>query len=258
MAHLDSLVAGDAIRYTEFLRETGGKTRQISNPEGRLKKIQSRIANHLSRIQPEAYLFCPAKGRNYIANARYHSRSRMIRSLDIRKYFASTSEEDVYYFFRNVMLCSKCVAHALARITTYNGRLPLGSPLSPILAHYAHYDVWESVNAVCMANGVKLSIYADDVTVSGHYVPEKLFWEIKKLIFSSGLRYHKERLAIERPAKITGVIISGEKMTATNGQLKRLYEARKGLSADNPFKGKVESLRSHAGLKANLDQIHVA
>lgn len=187
-----------AIRYNEFSRQTGGKTRQISEPEPRLKKLQSRIAKHLSCIQPEAYLFCPAKGRNYIDNARFHSGSRMIRSLDIRKYFPSTTEENVYHFFRSVMLCGKNIAHALAKIATHNGRLPLGSPLSPILAHYTHYDVWEGISSICVSNGLKLSIYADDVTVSGHYVSERLFWEIKKIIFSSGLRYHKERLAIDR------------------------------------------------------------
>lgn len=213
-------------REFEVAKKAGGK-RGVEEPGNGLKAIQGRIAAKLCNIEPPDYLFCPVKKRCYVSNAAQHRGNRVVRCLDIRKYFPSTSFERVLWFFRSVMQCSEDVAWHLARIATYKGHLPTGSPLSPIMAYYAHYDVWEAINAICKAQGYTLTVYIDDVTISGRNVSAAVVWSIKKAIHGAGLRYHKEKTYIDRPAEITGVIVHGDKMTVPNRQLQKLDKARR-------------------------------
>lgn len=232
--------------YKEFdvSKKSGGK-RGVESPASGLKEVQRRIAAKLSRIEPPDYLFCPVKGRCYVRNAARHRGQRVVRCLDVRKYFPSTSFERVFWFFRRIMLCNEDVAWLLSRIATFKGHLPTGSPLSPILSYFAHYDVWEEVAAICKENNYTLTVYIDDVTISGEHISAREIWKIKNAIHRSGLRYHKEKTYIDCPAEITGVIVYGEKVLVPNRQHKKLYEA----------KGDLLKASGHVDRKTHRDRI---
>jgi hypothetical protein len=137
LAELRRLRHSDTL-YTEFdIPKKSGGARHVENPRRPLKLAQARIARLLSRIVPPDYLFCPVKGRSYVTNAAQHRDNRIVRCLDIRKYFPSTPAYRVYWFFRNIMRCDADVAETLMRLATYQGHLPTGSPLSPIMAYFA-------------------------------------------------------------------------------------------------------------------------
>lgn len=208
-------------------KKNGKGIRHIENPRRDLKHVQARIARLLSRIEPPDFLFCPVKGRSYVDNAARHRDQRVVRCLDIKSYFQASTARRVNWFFREVMQCSTDVAHILTRLATFNGHLPTGSPLSPIMAFYAHWDMWHAVHAVTAAHGLRLSVYIDDLTLSGGRVPDRVVWTIKKIIYRAGLEYHKEKHFIDRPAEITGVIVNGgQTMLPHRGHLKR-KEARR-------------------------------
>jgi retron-type reverse transcriptase len=212
----------------EIPKKSGG-TRLIENPRRDLKQVQARLARLLSRIAPPDYLFCPVKGRSYVSNAARHLNHRVVRTLDIKKYFPSTPRRRIYKFFLEIMHCNPDVADAIADLATYKGHLPTGSPLSPIMAFYAYYDVWEKVYQIVSTAGATNSLYIDDLTVSGEKVPDWLIWKIKKVIHRSGLRYHKEKTFRDRPAEITGVIVRDGTLVPPNRQLLKKYRARTGL-----------------------------
>lgn len=220
--------ADELYREFETPKKSGGK-RGVESPSDGLKTVQGKIATKLSRIEPPDYLFCPVKGRCYVRNAARHMGQRVVRCLDVRKYFPSTSFERVLWFFRSIMLCDEDIAWHLAKIATYRGHLPTGSPLSPIMAYFAHYDVWEAINVICKEQSYTLTIYIDDVTISGERVSAKVVWSIKNAIHRSGLRYHKEKVYIDRPAEITGIIINGNYMLVPNRQHQKLHKAKKDL-----------------------------
>ncbi|WP_375379615.1 reverse transcriptase domain-containing protein [Bradyrhizobium japonicum] len=117
----------------------------------------------------------------------------------------------VYWFFRTILKCEADVADTLTRLSTYRKRLPTGSPLSPFLAYFAYSDTWEKVASVARTHGLTLTVYVDDVTLSGRRVPRKIVWEIQKVIHASGLRYHKEKTYFDRAAEITGVIVDRDR-----------------------------------------------
>lgn len=109
--------------------------------------------------------------------------------------------------------------------------LPTGSPLSPILSYFAFYEVWNAIARLARERGLILTVYIDDVTVSGTHVRAKDIWEIKRLIHACGLRYHKEKAYVDRPSEITGVIVTASTLRTPNRQHRKLHLARRALIA---------------------------
>ncbi len=230
----------------------------MENPRRELKLVQARIARLLGRITPPDYLFCPVKGRCYVTNAAQHRGQRVVHCLDIRKYFPSTPSRRVYWFFRNIMNCEMDIAAILTRLATYQGHLPTGSPLSPIMAFYAHYDVWEAIASHCKAHGYRLTVYIDDVTISGTALSPTVLWEIKRVIHGAGLRYHKEKRFVDRPSEITGVIVKGDQLVAPNRQLKKLYELQRDLKMPSTPNVKNKLRERLTGIRGQIAQIGAA
>lgn len=219
-------------RYHKFMKpKKNGDLREINAPIAPLKAVQSRIADLLSRIDPPDYLFAPVAGRSYVGNAAAHIGARSLRLLDIENFFPSCTINKAIWFFHKRMECSPDVAAILANIVTHEGVLPQGSPCSPILAYYCYVDMWTEIADLVSAAACRLSVYADDLTISGQMVPEAMVWSIKKTMFRHGHRYakHKERSKRDRPAEITGVILRREGVVVPNRQLKKLAEVQQEL-----------------------------
>ena len=174
------------------------------------------------------FLFSPVKGRSYVENAAHHKEAKAFWLLDVADYFPSCSANNVARFFHRELECSRDVTAVLVHVVTLGGCLPQGSPCSPILAYYSNSHIWLAVEKLVRAKGCNLSLYADDITISGDVVPKALIWEIKKLIFSNGLRLKdaKEVSLINAPADITGVIVKDGATHLPNRQLKRLAELK--------------------------------
>jgi retron-type reverse transcriptase len=244
--------------YKEFeIRKKNGEMRPVQNPERHLKVVQGRLAKILARIAPPDYLYCPVKGRCYVSNAGQHRGNRDVRCLDIRRYFPSTSSRRVYWFFRSVMGCEKDIAATLACLATYKGCLPTGSRLSPIMAYYSYIDTWDEIARICKEKGYRLTVYIDDVTISGQSVDSDDIWRIKQVIHRSGLRYHKEKAYTDRPPEITGVIVDGERLIVPNRQIAKLAKARKSLSSTTDPEELKKLHDKISGLRGQMAQVAI-
>lgn len=240
-----------------------GKDRKIEEPKHRLKQIQKRISNLLHRVEKPDYSFCPAKGKSYIGNALAHAHSIEVRTLDIKSYYQSTSFKKVYQFFLNQMQCPPDIAHLLTGITTFKNHLPTGGPASDLLAYYAHINMWENIYELVSQYNCCMTLYNDDLTVSGKKIPKGLMWEIKKEIHRYKLEYHKEKHYYNKPSEITGVILSNSQAKAPNRRHLKIHELRKQISIEEApdarkqlekrLKGSIEEAKQIQ--LANLDQI---
>jgi hypothetical protein len=170
-------------------------------------KVQKRIASLLMQIEPPSYLYCPVRGRSQFQNATVHSGARAVVTLDIRSFFASTNESRAIWFFRTYLGCSIDIAVILTKLVCFEGHLPTGAPTSPILAHYIYRDMWDAIDQACRQANVKLSVWIDDITMSGARVPGELIWQVKRELSRYALRYHKPRTTLSKPARVTGVIL---------------------------------------------------
>jgi hypothetical protein len=209
--------------------------RPIDIPIPQLKAYQSRIAALLGRILPPNYLFSPVKGRSYVDNALQHKSSRAFWMLDIANYFPSCTANNVAWFFNKVMKCPKDITELLVRLTTLNGSLPQGSPCSPILAYYSNMNMWDDIHRLAKNSGCIVSVYADDITLSSsQFVSKKAVWAIKSRIKRQGLlvKQEKETSVIDRPARITGVIINDHRSLLPNKQHKELAALRRSFAIE--------------------------
>ena len=233
-----------------------GKVRIIESPYPRLKRVQARLAGLLAVIAPPDFLMCPVKGRSYVSNARLHAGARQTITLDVSAYFQSTTWKRVYWFFNKRLEMSSDVAWTLASLATIDGHLPTGSPLSPILAYYAHENVWLSVARQARDSGCKFTLYMDDLTLSGDVVPDGVVWAIKQKIHTSGLRLNnrKER-RYGNEAVVTGIAVTKSGIRPTKASNLKLKRMRDEVAATNDVAAKGKLQRSLRGLEAQHRQI---
>jgi hypothetical protein len=233
-AGLDALLAMER-PYSEGMRDItrNGKTkpRFIQEPRGDLRPIHAYVGKALSRIEPPDFLFCPVKRRSYVTNAAQHVGAKEVRTLDIKNYFPSTPRHRVDWFFRTVMRCSPDVASVLAQLLTANGWLATGSTVSPILSFFAFYDMWQAIARIAKEEGLVLTVYMDDITLSGDVVPERVVWEVRKQIHNRSLEAHKERRHTCGLGEVTGALINRGRLAVPNRQLKKAYDTRVALAA---------------------------
>lgn len=255
LAQLSALAMGDCL-YTEFdiPKKYSLGSRHVENPQRPLKLVQARLARLLARIEPPDFLFCPVKGRCYVSNAAAHRNNRMIQCLDIKAFFPSTPQRRVFWFYHQIMKCERDIAGLLAKLACFQGHLPTGSPLSPIIAYFAYYDLWESIDQFCKKRGFTFTVYVDDVTISGAKVPRSAIWEVRQMIRKAGLHYHKEKTFVDGAAEITGVIVGDGQLCAPFRQHKKMREARLLLSSAVEEDRAAHTARM-AGIRGQIKQI---
>lgn len=244
--------------YTEFARaKADGSHRQIAAPRHDLKRIQSRVAELLLRIETPRYLFAPARGRSHIDNAAAHRGATSFRLLDVQDFFPSCSSRKVAWFFRSILKCSPDVTAILVWLTTHKGSLPQGSPASSPLAFQAYRDMWDEIASLAESDGNQLGVYADDITLSGPKVRGSLVYAVKERLKHHGHSYKKEKEVslINSPAAITGVVVSGEHLLVPNAQQRKQWELRRKLSSAKGNRERKKLLASLAGRAAQSDQI---
>jgi hypothetical protein len=217
-------------RMKEITRNGKTKTRLIQEPRGQLRVVHTVVKKILSRIEPPGFLFCPVKRRSYVTNAAAHIHAREIRTLDIGNYFQSTPSTRVYWFFGKIMHCQPDVAAILAKLLTVDGHLATGSTVSPILSFYAFYDMWIEIAHIAKVAGCVLTVYMDDITISGDQVLERVMWAVKKCVAKRDLSYHKDRRYTAGFAEVTGVIIKDGCLVVPHRQRKRAYEVRNAIT----------------------------
>ena len=245
-------------RSIELYRGTTKKIREIQEPRGALRSIHARVAVLLSRIEPPDFLFCPVKRRSYVSNAAHHVGAKQVRTLDIKTYFPATLEHRVFWFFNHILKCERDIASILGRLLTVNGHLATGSPVSPILSFFAFYDMWNEISRLTLENRCKLSVYIDDITISGNVIPYWLLWEIKKQIHARGLVYHKERNFFNGVAEITGVIVDEEGLSLPNRQHQKSHLLRKKLYQETNEENRINISLSLKGLETQRKQVENA
>lgn len=233
--------------------EQAGNYRPIDIPVDALKRLQTRIGYLLALIEPPSFLCSPVKGISYVENAKRHVNNRAFWLLDIADYFPTCTANRVAWFFSTVMKCAPDVTAILVSLVTDNGRLPQGSPCSPILAYFSNMRMWADVAEAVAQAGCTLSVYADDITLSGDTVPGALVWQVKQTIVKNGfkLKREKEVSLMGSPADITGVIVRDGTLKLPNRQHKKIAEIKnlQKLTTDKKLLSRLESQ-----LKGRLSQ----
>ena len=144
------------------------KSRDIDNPVSQLKEIQSKINVRLLRsVELPDHVFGGRKGRSVIQNAKHHLGRKVLVTIDVRQFFPSISNTDIYHIWANILGCSRKVASMLTRLTTFERHLPQGAPTSTALANLFLLSCDSPIREFCAANGITYTSWVDDLAFSG-------------------------------------------------------------------------------------------
>ncbi|AEP10387.1 retron Ec67 family RNA-directed DNA polymerase/endonuclease [Micavibrio aeruginosavorus] len=217
-------------KYTSFSipKKTGGE-RKIDAPSDQLSYIQKQLAKYLQdcieeigelekqklgkkKFSSAAHGF--TKDRSIITNARPHRRKRWVLNLDLKDFFPSINFGRIRGFFiknKNFNL-DPDVASAIAHICCYEGKLPQGSPCSPIISNLIGHLLDVRLIKIAKKYSCTYTRYADDITFSSdlrkfpkEIAHKKLFskksWElsnsIKQEIEKSGFFVNEKKTRMQ-------------------------------------------------------------
>jgi RNA-directed DNA polymerase len=228
-----------------------GKQRALAVPYGKLRTLHERLKFHLNKIKQPDYVFCPRKGRSQRDNAEHHVGQNQFLKIDIRQFYPSTTNEHIFRWAHHTCGLRPDVAGLFVHLVTVDGKMPFGSPLSPILTAHVHRLMFDSIYAACQRRPLQMSLWVDDLTISGCAVPGDLIEEIREIIRRNGLQSHKICFRSGgRPVTITGVPVEGERVGAPLSLHKKIEDAYAELrlpQTDAERSYTIERLLSHLG-----------
>lgn len=201
------------VEIEEFVNELTGQRRRArtaSVPNFWLKRLHSRVHGLLSAIAPPDYAHGSIRSRSYITNALVHVKSKEVLTMDLSDFFRSVKRHHVYFFFKDKMSCSPDVAGVLSNLLTYQGALPVGSPVSATLAMWVCHDMFERLSKLASEFQLKFSTFVDDLTFSGDLIPSGYPLLVERACVQSGLSVREDKTVLYRngmAASVTGVII---------------------------------------------------
>jgi len=236
--------------YRRFTIRKGKKNRQIEAPKVALKLIQRWIGAHLADATtfPDCVFgFVPGK-QGVIEAAQMHCGSRWVYSSDLRNFFPSIAASRVEAALTARGYSSRA-SNLITRLCTLDGRLPQGSPASPVLSNLVFLETDQALQHIATAVGVRYSRYADDLVFSGHGdVPVDLVAQVKAVLAANRweIAPEKEHLA-EFPArlKVHGLLVHGPRPRLTKGYRNKIRAYRHLLAAQKVSEGDVSRIQGH-------------
>jgi len=229
--------------YKIFTIYKNDKPRRVEAPKKHLEAIHKKLFKLLKRIETPDYLHSGVKKRSHVTNASAHTGTNELAKIDIKSFYPSTQRETIYQFFRRVLCCSPDVSKILTDCCTVNNHIPTGSQISQVLAFHSNKGLFDEIYNLSRNNGITFTCYVDDLSFSGHVVTPSFLWEVKKLIFNRGYKYHKEHRYPRNKVKVvTGVAIRDDQALVMNSHHKSIHKLREQLKSNEISKTEVSSL----------------
>lgn len=146
---------------------------------------------------------------------------------DIAKFYENTTRAHVKDFLLRELQWPMDLATMMADALTVDKHLPTGSAVSPILSYFTHRKMFSDIEALCHEAGCTLTLFVDDITVSGARASMTLLRRIKTRLLSRGLRAKdgKDKSApMGSSVVITGAVRKGTSLKIRNEHRKKIVE----------------------------------
>lgn len=218
--------SGNFIVRRQIKTGSAGKVRDLAYPVSRLRKVHEILKFHLNKIKQPSYLFSPRKGRGQRDNAMVHLDQEQYLTLDLKQFYPSTTDGMVRRWLRDELGMYPDVAGLLTNICTVDGKVSFGSPVTPVLCTLIHRRMFDQIAELCRARGLRYSVWVDDLTISGAFVPGEVLNKIREIVASFGLKSHKiEFRNGNKPVFITGIGVVGPHLVASNSINMKIRDA---------------------------------
>jgi RNA-directed DNA polymerase len=250
-------------RHFEINKKRGG-IRDIYAPAPQLSKYQKCLNYYLQAyylcIKPDEvygfvvnphYLgtFC-----NIVENARNHVGKKHILNIDLKDFFPGIRAKRVKDLFASSIFgFNDEMATALALLTTFNGKMPIGSPTSPVISNFICQQLDSELIKFSNENNVTYSRYADDLTFSSdENISHELVESLIKLIEKNDFQINNQKLrlvASNRKQTVTGITVN-EKVNVD----RKLLKKTRAMLHDLTENGVIKATKKHFNITGNLDE----
>lgn len=213
-----------------------GGTRTISAPNGQLKFVQKKLNYYL-----QAYYLCvkPKESHgfvihpkslhlssNIVENARMHLHKNYVLNIDLKDYFPGITSFRIKELFMSPLFeYSEHIATALALLTTYEGKLPIGAPTSPVISNFICKQLDADLIDYAFKNNLTYSRYADDLTFSSNFkIDQECILGIRKFIEQNRFNVNEKKFRLQtsnRKQSVTGITVN-EKLNVDRKLLKKI------------------------------------
>lgn len=232
------------------------KLRDLKYPVADLRRVHERLKFHLTKVKQPSYLFSPRRSRGQRDNAALHRGQDQYLTLDLKQFYPSTTATMVRRWFRGEMGMYPDVAGLLTHLCTIDDQVSFGSPLTPVLCTLVHRRMFDRIADLCEQRALRYSLWVDDLTISGKFIPGEIVREIRQIIASAGLRSHKIRFRTgSRPVFITGIGIVGRDLIAPNAlnlRIKELWESYHNAETVNERDACIQALLAQLGTQRHI------
>ncbi len=212
--------------YTAFTvpKKDGGE-RHIESPGADLKKV----LGYLNRYLQSAYFFEKSSAaygfivgvqndddrRNVLTNARKHLGRPYLLNVDLIDFFHAVSRERVAQIFMDKPFQFKRdLPDLLADLTTYQGRLPMGTPTSPVLSNFACRDMDAELAAFAQDMLWVYTRYADDMSFSSKQpIDADKVDSVRAIIRKAGFETNERKVKVYGPDDdkiVTGLLVTDQ------------------------------------------------
>lgn len=227
-AELTKMVFSGERYYTEAkIPKKSGGFRSLYIPSAELKYIQRWIlSNILNKINISEFAtgFCPNK--SILDNARIHINKKCIVNMDIKDFFPSVTFEMTYRIFSYYGYTNE-ISFILAKLCTYKGCLPQGSPASPCISNIVCLKLDSRLSKLAMKYQAVYSRYADDLTFSSDNDIKSIIPVATKIINDENYKVNDKKSRIAYPhqrQEVTGLLVNGNKVRIPKKYKKELYK----------------------------------
>jgi len=154
--------------YDVFEIKTNGKKRIIAAPKPELKELQREVLSILEKYyNPKSYIHGFVKGKSIRTCLMPHIKNDYVMSVDFKSFFPSWVKQIIIHKLRYfIPEFSENEIYIISKLCTYNGKMVLGSPISPILTNIFMQDFDELFYHWCKEHDIVYTRYADDIILS--------------------------------------------------------------------------------------------
>lgn len=208
--------------YNVFINQDN---REIQEPINEMYIVHNKIASLLSRIATPDYLHSFKKKHSHITNSKAHLNAKQVVTFDIQSFYQNNTQNKLRIFFKETFKCSEDISFLLSKICTYNNHLPTGSQASVYLSYLVNAQMFTEMYNLAKERNVCMTIYADDITISGAKVDMSIFNTMSKIVERYNYTIKKEKtrrfLGSQIPI-VTGVALCKNGIAPTNKKFKKL------------------------------------
>jgi len=232
------------VPYGRFkIHKRSGGYRQIVVPHPYLFVVQKWINSHiLSLASPHRCAKAYIKGACIVDNANIHCGARWLIKMDLRRFFESVTEKQVYHVFSQMgytsllsfemaRLCTIAISNSkkatsmrwsqqsdkyeLYKYSSMVGHLPQGAPTSPMLSNLIFRNLDDKIEKIAADYDLAYTRYSDDIILSAYNFSrsnaKKVISEISIILSKSGFRRNMKKTHIIPPGArkiVTGLTVN--------------------------------------------------